>query len=757
MLGWRGKRAQVVGSGVASGGGAVSTPPAEAAGDVAALRSRVGELERRNAELAEQKAGLEREIEGLRKENAELRATAAAGDAQLRDLRAQLGQNSRNSSRPPSSDSPAVPRRKRRRRGPLRQRGGQPGHPGHRHPLVPPEQVDEHVHCYPEQCGNCQAALSPAQCSEVGDAVISQSHEVEIRRHVTQYDQHRLVCGRCGASTLGALPPEAVHSRYGPSLTALVAVLSGVSQLARREVSRLCGELFGVPVSVGSVQKLCEQMSDAVAVPLDALAAAIRQQPVVGMDETSWRVQHKLRYLWVVWSPLGSIYKIGTRAAKVGQSLLGAAFAGCVMTDRYKGYDWIPWLRRQLCWAHLDRDARALIDLGKSAGEYGKGIHRAARAVFGAWQNFQQAGEGPAARVAMQAALEPVQQALRPLLRQGRRSRTRKVVNLCKALDEAWESLWLFCSVPGVEPTNNGSERRIRKGVQWRKKSLGTHSAGGGAFAERMLAVTDTCRQQGRSPLTYLIAAAKALRAGTPAPALVPDAPGEAAPQPAASAAGLQIATPAPEATAPAVETPAPTRAPQPAREAVVPPAADGAGITAAAEALRAGTSTPPPVPDGPGETAPPPAAARLRPATPRPEATAATLYTPAPTRAPHPGREAVLPPAADGAGITAAAEALRAGTSTPPPVPDGPGETAPPPAPDAAPRSGAAPMPDRPRPATSADATQPLAYGHPVPAADRPATPNATAPRRPRGSTASRRGPNSTFGRLVVPRVASP
>jgi hypothetical protein len=137
----------------------------------------------------------------------------------------------------------------------------------------------------------------------------------------------------------------------------------------------------------------------------------------------------------------------------------------------------------------------------------------------------------------------------------------------------------------------------------------GTHRVGGSAFAERMLAVTDTCRQQGRSPLTYLSAAAKALRAGTPAPTLVPDAPGEAAPQPAA--AGLQIATAAPETPAAAVETPAPPRAPQPRRATVVPPAADGAGVTAAAEALRAGTSPLPPVPDGPGETAP--VAARLR------------------------------------------------------------------------------------------------------------------------------------------------
>ena len=532
--------------------------------------------------------------------------------------------------------------------------------------------------------------------------MISQSHEVEIRRHVTQYDQHRLVCGRCGASTLGALPPEAVHSRYGPSLTALVAVLSGVSQLARREVSRLCGELFGVPVSVGSVQKLCEQMSDAVAAPVDALAAAIGQQPVVGMDETSWRVRHKLRYLWVVWSPIGSIYKIGTRAAKVGQSLLGAAFAGCVMTDRYKGHDWIPWLRRQLCWAHLDRDARALIELGKSAGEYGKGIHRAAVAVFGAWQNFQQAGEGPAARVvAMQAALEPVQQALHPLLRQGRRSRTRTRWSTCA---RRWTRRGRAsgCSVPcpGWSRPTTAASAGYARACSGGRRASGPIVPGAAPSPSACSRSPTPAVSKGRSPLTYLIAAAKALRAGTLAPALVPDAPGEAAPQPAASAAGLQIATPAPEATAAAVETPAPTRAPQPAREAVVPPAADGAGITATAEALRAGTSTPPPVPDGPGETALQPAAARLRPATPRPEAAAAAVETPAPTRAPHPGLEPIVPPA-----------------------------------PDAAPRSGAAPMPDRPRP-------PPLS---PWPMDIRSLRPIAPRPRTPR-----RRG-----GRVGPPRPA--
>jgi len=430
------------------------------------LRKEREGLRKEQEGLRKEQEGLRKENERLRKENERLRAAVVQGEAQARELQARVGQNSRNSSRPPSTDPPSVPRRALRRQGDHRKPGGQPGHPGHRFPLVPPEQVDHQVPCYPGHCGHCQAPLPAGECAEVGVPLAYQVHDVEIRRRVTQYDQHRLLCPHCGESTLGALPAEAERSQYGPRLTALVAVFSGVSQLARREVSRLCSELCGVSVSVGSVQKLCEQISAAVAAPVEALAAAIRMQPAVGMDETGWRVQHRRRYLWVVCSAIGSIFKIGTRAAKVGQGLLSKDFAGSVMTDRYVGHDWIAAVRRQLCWAHLDRDAQALIDLGvRAAAHYGEGIHRAAKAIFKAWGEFQDAGAGPEARQVMQAALAPVKKRLRPLLLRGCGSRTRKVVNLCSAMESAWESLWLFAEHDGVAPTNNGSERAVRKGV----------------------------------------------------------------------------------------------------------------------------------------------------------------------------------------------------------------------------------------------------------------------------------------------------
>src|SRR3954469_5433611 len=80
-------------------------------------------------------------------------------EAENRDLKARLGLNSTNSSKPPSTDPPT-----RKRKPPLppsgRRRGGQPGHRRHERPLVPPDQVDEVVECRPSHCAACDAPLT---------------------------------------------------------------------------------------------------------------------------------------------------------------------------------------------------------------------------------------------------------------------------------------------------------------------------------------------------------------------------------------------------------------------------------------------------------------------------------------------------------------------------------------------------------------------------------------------------------------------
>src|SRR5919107_278571 len=88
-------------------------------------------------------------------EHAALRAENAVLQARICELEARQGQDSSNSSRPPSSDPPHVPP-KRRALPSGRKRGGQSGHRGTYRALLPVEQVDEVVVVVPEACRHCQ-------------------------------------------------------------------------------------------------------------------------------------------------------------------------------------------------------------------------------------------------------------------------------------------------------------------------------------------------------------------------------------------------------------------------------------------------------------------------------------------------------------------------------------------------------------------------------------------------------------------------
>ena len=108
------------------------------------------------------------------------------------------------------------------------------------------------------------------------------------------------------------------------------------------------------------------------------------------------------------------------------------------------------------------------------------------------------------------------------LVRRGQESPDRKAAGLCRELMKWWPALWTFARVDGVEPTNNVAERALRPAVLWRKGCFGSESAAGSRFAERLLTVVASCRQQGRRLLDFLVAASEAALQGTAAPSLLP-------------------------------------------------------------------------------------------------------------------------------------------------------------------------------------------------------------------------------------------
>lgn len=99
----------------------------------------------------------------------------------------------------------------------------------------------------------------------------------------------------------------------------------------------------------------------------------------------------------------------------------------------------------------------------------------------------------------------------------------RKAAGTSKDLRGLFDCMWTFARYPGVGPTNNLAERRIRPAVPSRKGNFGTQSERGGRFVERMLTVVATLKLPGRSVLDFIEQAIRAGRTGTTAPRLLPE------------------------------------------------------------------------------------------------------------------------------------------------------------------------------------------------------------------------------------------
>ena len=169
--------------------------------------------------------------------------------AEVAQLRERLGQNSRNSSKPPSSDPPSAPR-PARRESTGRKRGGQPGHQGHGRSLLPPERVDHLIELRPVSCQQCGHLL----LGEDPEPARRQISELpRVTAEVTEYRQHTLPCVACGAQTAAAWPTQVPVGSFGPRVQAVVGYLTGRLGLSHRDVIETLEALHGLELGLGTV------------------------------------------------------------------------------------------------------------------------------------------------------------------------------------------------------------------------------------------------------------------------------------------------------------------------------------------------------------------------------------------------------------------------------------------------------------------------------------------------------------------------
>jgi len=436
-------------------------------------------------------------------------------------LEEKLGTNSSNSSKPPSSDPPwAEPKQNGCRGGKSKRgRGGQPGHEGSTRELLPPEQVDEFVPCKPPGKCDCGGRV----CCDDEDPQRLQNMELpEVKALVTEYQLFSGVCERCGRVHMGKLPAGAPSGVLGPRAMAVVAVLSGKYHLSKRQVEEILEDLLGVQVSLGTVSKTEERVSEALEQPVEEAKSYVREQAVVHADETGHKVAGKKAWVWTAVTSLVSVFLLSsTRGAQAAMELLGANFGGILVSDRWDAYNWIDAARRQLCWAHLIRDFIKIAERKGRSEKIANAILQYVKEMFALWHRYR---AGKLSRAGLQCKMKTVRANVELLLAQGAVCGHAKTQRTCRRILKLKAALWTFVDAPGVEPTNNIAERTIRPYVLWRKASFGTQSDRGNLFVERMLTVSATCRQQNRNVLQYVTAAIRAHLRGDTIPSLLPQA-----------------------------------------------------------------------------------------------------------------------------------------------------------------------------------------------------------------------------------------
>jgi transposase len=448
---------------------------------------------------------------------AELQQRLHQIENQLQKLREKVTRNSTNSSIPPSANPPDAPKPNTGKKPSGRKRGGQPGHPPSNRQLVPRDQLAEPpIDCIPESCQHCHAPLTSVDLMPLPHQV---TELPPITPEVREYLRHTLKCPECGHCTRGALPVGVSESAFGPRLQALIGLCTGCYHLSKRQTEEFLTTALNVPIALGSICRVEQQLSAALAEPVAEAHEHLRHSDVAYADETSWKQQPDKIWLWVGTTAKVAVFMVRRhRDRDSATALLGEDFEGVVVSDRFSSYNHFD--LRQACWAHLRRDWQAFSDRDGPSHEIGEHLLDLTEHLFEHWHRVR---DGTLGRELFRFHMRTLRSEVSHWLWQGLDCGHPATAGTCREILKIEDDLWTFVDLKGVEPTNNAAERALRQAVLWRKKSFGTRSVAGSQYVERILTVVASCRLQGRNTLDYLTNVCQAAHENKHVPSLLPE------------------------------------------------------------------------------------------------------------------------------------------------------------------------------------------------------------------------------------------
>lgn len=280
----------------------------------------------------------------------------------IEELKEKLNKNSKNSSKPPSSDGYKKPTPKSLRKSSGKKMGGQKGHPGAYLSVInEPDKIESHMPSSCEGCpryDKCKGIACVAQKRHILDVVVT----VEVTEHQALEIP---ACPLHGGKRKGEFPSNVnAPVQYGENLQALVVAFNTVGAVSVKRTHEILSGVFNIPLSTGTISNMVKRCADTITDTMTTIQQKVADSALAHFDETGTRVDGKLQWVHNASNSDYTYLDISSKRGVVGMEQCGVLgkFGGVAVHDCWAPYWNYQDVEHAICCAHLLRELNGVTE-----------------------------------------------------------------------------------------------------------------------------------------------------------------------------------------------------------------------------------------------------------------------------------------------------------------------------------------------------------------------------------------------------------